>query len=76
MWKAEREAKVEPKSDGLDDLVASAAARQSLHNQFNTEPMEEEPQILKGKPDNSAKAYYKEFKKVCLQSFILLLFQI
>lgn len=62
IWKAEAEAKPEKKSDGLDDLVASAAARQSLHSQLNTEPMEDDQ--LKGKPDGSAKAYYKEFKKV------------
>lgn len=64
IWKAEAEAKPVKKSDGLDDLVASAAARQSLHSQLNTEPMEEDQLNLKGKSDGSAKAYYKEFKKV------------
>lgn len=61
IWKAEAEAKPVKKSD---DLVASAAARQCLHSQLNTEPMEEDQLNLKGKSDGSAKAYYKEFKKV------------
>lgn len=73
IWKAEREAKKINSTgvNSLESMVENNNDKLKLHEQFDN-PIVEEDLKSYGKSDGSAKAYFKEFKKVCKNNYFIL----